>query len=190
MKFKLICFFSCFLRFVNGYVDKNKDANSSRAVYHVARRLGMPSHFVELRHAATHDSLPSLELLRICVQDALSWLWNHYWVSIESTEVSTAIEAQSSVVKRKKTPEQEKKSREVLQGKIKQQFKTWRRVRKDDVDAEIDLQDESVLNTVNTLGSYLEGQEDVFFDVIINKNIMVPKYDFNAFFSIQLLSKS
>ncbi|KAI8051475.1 Las1-like-domain-containing protein [Syncephalis plumigaleata] len=39
----------------------------------------MPSWFVELRHAGTHEQLPSLSILRTTCGQALHWLYNSYW---------------------------------------------------------------------------------------------------------------
>lgn len=76
------------VRLVNGYVD-NYEGNSNFPVYHIAKAIGIPSHFVELRHTATHDSLPSLELLRDVSRQALKWLWNNYWSTLEQTSLES-----------------------------------------------------------------------------------------------------
>jgi aminopeptidase C len=34
---------------------------------------------VELRHAATHDTLPGIEALRSATHQALAWLHDNYW---------------------------------------------------------------------------------------------------------------
>lgn len=45
----------------------------------LARNLNLPASFVEIRHAATHEALPSLSVLRIVAVRALDWLWLNYW---------------------------------------------------------------------------------------------------------------
>ncbi|KMS65366.1 hypothetical protein BVRB_036720, partial [Beta vulgaris subsp. vulgaris] len=44
----------------------------------------MPLSFVEIRHAATHNELPSLQLLLDTRQRALNWLHDHYWQQYRS----------------------------------------------------------------------------------------------------------
>jgi ribosomal biogenesis protein LAS1 len=49
---------------VNGLVDPLQVGAYARSISSIAAQLGLPSWLVELRHAATHEDLPSLELLR------------------------------------------------------------------------------------------------------------------------------
>ena len=51
----------------------------------LAKTLGLPTSFVDIRHAATHEALPSLPLLRAATTRALDWLWENYWCSLSST---------------------------------------------------------------------------------------------------------
>lgn len=90
-----------FCRFVNALVDRDvrKSVNATIArdgaaaesdtgsgfhrgqstMYAHAQALGLPESFVELRHQATHDEMPSLEVLRLTTQEALEWLWERWW---------------------------------------------------------------------------------------------------------------
>lgn len=52
------------IRMVNGLVDPLQAGAYARSIASIAAQLGLPSWLVELRHAATHEDLPSLELLR------------------------------------------------------------------------------------------------------------------------------
>lgn len=52
------------IRLVNGLVDPLQSGAYARSIASIAAQLGLPSWLVELRHAATHEDLPSLELLR------------------------------------------------------------------------------------------------------------------------------
>lgn len=52
------------LRLVNGLVDPLQVGTYARSITSIAQQLGFPSWLVELRHAATHEDLPSLDLLR------------------------------------------------------------------------------------------------------------------------------
>ncbi len=90
-----------FCRFVNGFVDRDvvRKANatteeggdgitSSRgesSMYAHAGAIGMPERFVDLRHQATHDEMPSLEVLRLMSGKGLDWLWERWW-KVNSTD--------------------------------------------------------------------------------------------------------
>ncbi|KAG0024452.1 rRNA-processing protein las1 [Entomortierella chlamydospora] len=70
-----------FIRFVNGYVDGFQTSNSAKSIAYLAvEKVGMPKWFVELRHTATHDYLPSLAILRSAAQQALAWINDNYWI--------------------------------------------------------------------------------------------------------------
>lgn len=55
---------SAIIRLVNGLVDPLQFGAYARSIASIANQLGLPSWLVELRHAATHEDLPSVELLR------------------------------------------------------------------------------------------------------------------------------
>jgi ribosomal biogenesis protein LAS1 len=51
-------------------------------MYSIAKTIGLPATYVELRHQATHEELPSLPKLRTATQKALRWIWDYYWVHL------------------------------------------------------------------------------------------------------------
>lgn len=55
---------TAFIRFVNGIVDAAQKSQYAQSITHLADNLGLPSWFVDLRHAATHDALPTLQILQ------------------------------------------------------------------------------------------------------------------------------
>ena len=57
------------IRMVNGLVDPLQNGAYARSIASIAIQLGLPLWLVELRHAATHEDLPSLELLRDAARD-------------------------------------------------------------------------------------------------------------------------
>jgi len=57
-------------------------------MYSVAKTIGLPATFVELRHQATHEELPSLLKLRIATDKALQWIWEYYWASLAENSVA------------------------------------------------------------------------------------------------------
>jgi Las1-like len=90
-----------FCRFVNALVDRDvrKSVNATivkdnsaaisdagagphrgqSSMYAHALKLGLPECFVELRHEAIHEGMPSLEMLRLRTGEALEWLWDRWW---------------------------------------------------------------------------------------------------------------
>ncbi|CDK25668.1 unnamed protein product [Kuraishia capsulata CBS 1993] len=78
------------IKFVNGLLDPYQRARFTIPLHKLAQVLGLPSYFVELRHAGTHEALPSLSMLRITCQNALKWLQANYWdLALENTENET-----------------------------------------------------------------------------------------------------
>ncbi|KAM5532761.1 hypothetical protein V8D89_013558 [Ganoderma adspersum] len=68
------------IRLVNGLVDPLQLGAYARSIHSIAQQLGLPAWFVELRHAATHEDLPSLEVLRDAARQAMVWLLNNYFL--------------------------------------------------------------------------------------------------------------
>lgn len=48
-------------------------------MYSLAKTIGLPATFVELRHESTHEALPSTAKLRRGARKALKWIWESYW---------------------------------------------------------------------------------------------------------------
>ncbi|KAI8326398.1 Las1-domain-containing protein, partial [Martensiomyces pterosporus] len=67
------------IRFVNSIVDLEQKGMYAQSIAVIANRIGMPAWFVELRHAGTHEQIPSLAVLRSACNQALYWLRNYYW---------------------------------------------------------------------------------------------------------------
>ena len=57
------------VRIVNGLVDPFQDGMYARSIANIAMQIGLPQWLVEMRHASTHEELPSLELLRSGAQE-------------------------------------------------------------------------------------------------------------------------
>ncbi|KAJ0355659.1 hypothetical protein KNSL1_000786 [Colletotrichum chrysophilum] len=64
------------------YTDKQRKLS----MYSVAKTIGLPATFVELRHQATHEQLPSLAKLRSAARKALAWIWEYYWQHLGANE--------------------------------------------------------------------------------------------------------
>jgi ribosomal biogenesis protein LAS1 len=87
--------------FVNGLVDPAQQGPFARSIAAIAAQIGLPLWFVELRHASTHEDLPSLQVLRdaaqkVCghayfstghpadrdsIMQAMDWLYQRYWLA-------------------------------------------------------------------------------------------------------------
>ncbi|KAI1312816.1 Las1-domain-containing protein [Xylaria venustula] len=70
---------AAFSRFVTGLLDSQQDKLRKMSMYSIAKTIGLPATFVELRHQATHEQLPSLSKLRSAANNALAWIWDFYW---------------------------------------------------------------------------------------------------------------
>ncbi|KAH9216940.1 Las1-like-domain-containing protein [Leptodontidium sp. 2 PMI_412] len=73
---------AAFCRFVTGLLDSHQTKNRKLSMYSIAKTIGLPATYVELRHQATHEELPSLSKLRTATQKALHWIWDYYWVKL------------------------------------------------------------------------------------------------------------
>jgi ribosomal biogenesis protein LAS1 len=55
-------------------------------MYSIAKTIGLPATFVELRHQCTHEQLPPLLKLRSAAQKSLVWIWHYYWKHLSEDE--------------------------------------------------------------------------------------------------------
>lgn len=70
------------IKFVNGLLDPLQQGVYAVSLHNLANNLNLPSHFVEMRHVCTHESIPSLEMLRLTAFRALEWLHGNYWLKM------------------------------------------------------------------------------------------------------------
>ncbi|KAF5377178.1 hypothetical protein D9615_006336 [Tricholomella constricta] len=68
------------IRLVNGLVDPLQLGAYARSIASIANQLGLPPWLVELRHAATHEDLPSIDLLREAARESMVWLLHNYFL--------------------------------------------------------------------------------------------------------------
>lgn len=86
------------IRFVNGLLDPTQQSQFAIPLHTLARRVGLPTWFVDLRHWGTHErELPSLEMLRMAAKKALVWLWEHYWNDDELEEEEISDDEESEI---------------------------------------------------------------------------------------------
>ena len=73
-------------RFVTGLLDGYQDKKHKLSMFSIAKNIGLPATFVELRHQCTHEELPSLAKLRGACERSLDWIWRQYWSGLEGTD--------------------------------------------------------------------------------------------------------
>ncbi|KAI0852216.1 Las1-domain-containing protein [Daldinia vernicosa] len=79
---------AAFSRFVTGLLDSQQDKQRKMSMYSIAKTIGLPATFVELRHQATHEQLPSLSKLKTAAKKALAWIWDYYWKNLPGEDGS------------------------------------------------------------------------------------------------------
>ncbi|EIW64980.1 Las1-domain-containing protein [Trametes versicolor FP-101664 SS1] len=82
------------IRLVNGLVDPLQLGAYARSIASIAQQLGLPAWFVELRHAATHEDLPSLEVLRDAARESMTWLLHNYFLPTLNPSTPSAAPSQ------------------------------------------------------------------------------------------------
>ncbi|TDL28895.1 Las1-domain-containing protein [Rickenella mellea] len=98
---------SALIRLVNGLVDPLQIGAYARPIASIAAQIGLPAWLVDLRHAATHEDLPSLELLRTGAHDAMTWLLHNYFLPTLSpapSENTSSLNSSSGPVIRPLSP--------------------------------------------------------------------------------------
>ncbi|KAF8425125.1 Las1-like-domain-containing protein [Tirmania nivea] len=110
-------------RFVNGLLDPAQQSHFAISMHTLARNLNLPASFVEIRHAATHENLPSLAVLRTATSRALGWLWSNYWVWVGATPVD------------EDNPEEEPQDINLSRARLL--LKQWRKLRRENPTREI-----------------------------------------------------
>ncbi|PPQ63705.1 hypothetical protein CVT24_004285 [Panaeolus cyanescens] len=70
------------IRLVNGLVDPLQLGAYARSIASIAQQLNLPPWLVELRHAATHEELPSLDVLREAARQSMAWLLDNYFMPL------------------------------------------------------------------------------------------------------------
>lgn len=84
-------------------------------MYSIAKNIGLPATYVELRHQATHEELPSLPKLRTATQKALRWIWDYYWANL-SNELAAMEDCKHYV--RKLLEERDDESRQKMEAQL------------------------------------------------------------------------
>lgn len=150
------------IRFVNGLLDPFQQGSYAISLHHLARNLGLPSFFVEVRHMGTHEQLPSLDILRIATGRAINWLFDHYWTTIDDTTETTVSTEKKNVN---------------IASKIESNLKSYKKIRKLDLDKAYDKTDDSdsglkYWKAVQKLRQLLASNEE-FINILLKKNFLL-----------------
>lgn len=84
------------VRFINGMADQCQKASYALPIAYLVESLGINGTLVDVRHAATHDTMPSLQLLRDAAREALVWVFDKYWAP-ESVDMVEFTDDQGNV---------------------------------------------------------------------------------------------
>ncbi|GAB1605770.1 ribosomal biogenesis protein LAS1L [Argonauta hians] len=68
------------IRFINDMTEAKQNKMYARSLMAIAKELGLPEWLIELRHSATHQTLPSLEIVCTAVDCSLKYLQETFWV--------------------------------------------------------------------------------------------------------------
>jgi ribosomal biogenesis protein LAS1 len=88
------------VRFINGMADPLQTGPYARPISMIAQRLGIPAEIVQLRHQATHEDLPSLNVLRSGLWSCIAYLRDYAMLPLVfamdsvNSGISTSREAQ------------------------------------------------------------------------------------------------
>ncbi|EPX72902.1 Las1-like protein [Schizosaccharomyces octosporus yFS286] len=114
-------------RFVSGLLDPIQQSQYAVPMAILAKSIDLPTSFVEIRHAITHEELPSLPVLRQTAYRALAWLYDHYWIR--------AANANSGIVD--DTMEVNETHKADIQKRVRELLKKWRSWRKVNVSVNV-----------------------------------------------------
>ncbi|KAK8017460.1 hypothetical protein PG993_013786 [Apiospora rasikravindrae] len=81
-----LAYSAAFSRFVTGLLDGQQEKQQKQSMWSIAKIIGLPATFVELRHQCTHEQLPPLLKLRSAAQKSLVWIWDYYWRHLPDDE--------------------------------------------------------------------------------------------------------
>lgn len=143
------------VRFVNGMLDPFQQGVHAVALLTIAKSIGLPLSFVDLRHSATHGPLPSLELLRSLTKKALDWLHDHYWDSLLG---SISGESEHSVQPQK-------------QPNILITLKLYKKLRKQNLDTPLSGQGKACLDTLVHISN--STQCGTLAEYLVDENFLV-----------------
>jgi ribosomal biogenesis protein LAS1 len=94
-------------------------------MYSIAKTIGLPATFVELRHQATHEQLPSLAKLRSAARNAIAWIWDFYWKDLAPANKRNSEEGTLPDPRRDLLVTYLREQDETLERELQKQLKSW-----------------------------------------------------------------
>lgn len=162
-----LAYSTAFCRFVNGLLDPAQQAQFAMSMHTLARSMRLPASFVEVRHAATHEALPSLPVLRSLTSRALDWLWANYWISVGPVQEDTDAAAEAAHA--------------ALLARARAVLKTWRRARRANPLREIKYGDvtpegREAVKIINECAAICKEEDgvDALIDALLEEKALVP----------------
>lgn len=156
------------IRFVNGLLDPNQQSQFAIPLNVLAKKIGLPSWFVEFRHMGTHEQLPSREMCEECLKSAIQWTWDEYWCKLSVREDEGVVEVDTN-------------GDETQEAQLKALFKQYRRIRRRNLNKFIKFGDSSDVG--KEYWSCVHGIQQLnslpaFYDVLIDRMVTVKlKFD-------------
>lgn len=168
------------IRFVNGIIDPYQKGSYVMPMQVIARDIGLPVFLVDLRHTCTHETLPSLKELRCGVEEALKWLYENYW-AVQHKENGD----RGSVM-----------TREVAADEVKEIFRQWRRLYRDNRDLEPLSDISNPANKIETrfaflikqIIKYYETDHVTLFATMVHQNVLTVKNKINKALLMPLMT--
>ncbi|KAH3671117.1 hypothetical protein OGAPHI_000828 [Ogataea philodendri] len=149
------------IKFCNGLLDPIQKSTYAISLNRLAEILQLPTYFVEIRHAGTHETLPSLEMLRFGAQNALEWLEINYWNEVlQSTTTTPPVD-----------------ETETETTGLAESFKTLRKIRKEDIYKVYKFGDSTETGTKywKSMKVLKNAKQDVLVKFLVFQNTLILK---------------
>lgn len=160
------------LRMVNGICDPSQRGKAAGSVLTLARRLDLPPMLVDLRHAATHGSLPALPALQLGASQAMEWLLEKYWK--QQHEQATALERDDrEAAVRREVANALRRYRKWREGSMQKQLDQGQELTKISQDDTAATETRRCADTL--AGSAVVVADGAIVDVFLDGNMLVPK---------------
>lgn len=169
------------VKFVNGLLDPFQQASFAIPLHQLAKNLGLPLFFVELRHIGTHEQIPNILILRQAAKDALNWLFDHYWLVIDlqfSPENRSL--AETGLAQANGPEVTSAKELETLVNTTRSHLTTYKKIRKQDLDNIIKYGNSTEIgvkywNLIKLLKALLAQNKKLVINVMITRNYLISK---------------
>jgi ribosomal biogenesis protein LAS1 len=149
---------------VTGLLDGYQDKKHKLSMYSIAKNIGLPATFVELRHQCIHEELPSLAKLRAAAERSLLWIWDHYWKNLGEFDAPIDNDGACTVLREYLQWRADSQSQEEYQGQhFQERLQKWNN--KQILDGLMELNDTSttepriLLQSLKLSSAILSGEE-------------------------------